>query len=203
MDSEPVARTNEIRTEVRRAVARLEGLDRRTIEGYYFDGMSMGQIASKEGVSTNRVVMAHRQALRQLRQMLAPLVARWYGIGVIRNAACAICTAAWREAAEAIIDAKTQDVTWGQTMTRIERATGWRAKSPQALIMHQRKHRTFQPEGIDNGDTSPAWGACIEDQHLGGAEDEFGAAGKADGPPVGGCLQDFIVDESADHGGLG
>lgn len=203
MDASQLERMDEIRAEVRRAVALLTGLERTTIEGYYFDGLSMGRLATIEGVPVSRVVMAHRQGLRRLRDLLAPSVARWYGIGVTRNSACAICTAAWREDAEAILDAKTQDVTWGQVMTRIERATGWRAKSPQALIMHQRKHRTFQPEGTDNGDTSPAWGACIEDQYLGGTEDEPGAIGEADGPSVGGCLPDSTVDESADYGGLG
>jgi hypothetical protein len=135
--------------------------------------------------------------------MLAPLVAQWYGIGAARNSACPICTAEWREDADAIIDAKTQEVTWGQIMTRIERATGWRAKSPQVLIMHQRKHRTFQPEGTDDGDASLAWGSCAEDQYLDGTEDESGAIGEADGPSVGGCLPDSIVDESADYGGVG
>lgn len=203
MEMEQWERMDEIRTEVRRAVDRLTGLERTTIEGCYFDGISMGRLATIEGVTVSRVVMAHRQGLRRLRQMLAPFVARWYGIGVIRNPACSICTAAWREDAEAIIDAKTQDVTWGQIMTRIERATGWRAKSPQVLIVHQRKHRTFQHERTDNGDTSLAWGACAEDQHLGGAEDESGATGEADGPSVGGCLPNFVVDESADNGGVG
>lgn len=203
METEQRERMDEIRTEVRRAVERLTGLDRSTIEGYYFDGISLRRLATIEGVTVSRVVMAHRQGLRRLRHMLAPLVARWYGIGVIRNPACPICTAAWREDAEAIVDAKTQDVTWGQIMTRIERATDWRAKSPQVLIAHERKHRTFQPERTNNGDTSLARGACAQDQHLGGSEDESGAIGEADGPSVGGCLPDFVVDESADHGGTG
>lgn len=194
---------NEIRGEVRRTVARLQGLERVTIEGYYFDGKSFGRIAACEDISVSRVVVAHRHALSRLRELLAPHVTRWYGIGVMRNPDCPVCTSGWREDAEAIIDAKTADITWGQVMTRIERATGWHARSPKVLIMHQRKHRTYQPERTDIDDTSSARGSCFEDQYLDGIEDESGTVGEADGPSVGRCLPDFDVDESADFGGIG
>lgn len=198
-----MGRIYEIRSEVRRAVETLKGLERVTIEGYFFDGISFRRIAAHEETSVSRVVMAHRQALRRLRERLTPHVAKWYGIGVVRNAKCPICVSDWRADAEALIDAKTAHITWGDVMKRIERATGWRAKSPQVLIMHQRKHRTFQPERADNDETSSAWGSCVEDQYLDGIEDESGTAGEADGPSVGRCLPDLDVDESADFGGIG
>lgn len=198
MDSQ---RVHEIRSEVRRAVERLQGLERAIIEDYYFDGMSFGRIASSENTSVNRVVMAHRQALRRLRDLLTPHVAKWYGIGAVRNSECPICISDWRADAEAIIDAKTPDITWGEVMKRIERATGWRAKSPQALIMHQRRHRTYQQEKMPNDDSPSAWRSCVKDQHLDGIEVESGTVGEADGPSVGRCVPNFDVDESADYGG--
>jgi len=159
MESAECRRVDEVRRAVREAVGRLKGLERRVIEGYYFDGMSFGQIAASEDASVNRVVTAYRQAMRNLRVMLAPWVARTYGIGATVITTCPICTSPWRNDAEAIIDGKTPDVTWGQIMTRIERATGWRARSPQVLIVHKRKHGVFQSERIVNDEADIARGA--------------------------------------------
>jgi hypothetical protein len=178
-------------------------LERRVIEGCYFDGMSMGQIAEIEGVTVNRVVTAYRQAIRNLREMLAPFVARTFGIGATIVASCPICTAEWRVDAEAIIDGKTADVTWGQIMTRIERATGWRAKSPQVLIVHKRKHGVFESERIVHDEADVAWGACGKDQYVDRVEAEFGEDGEVDGPSVGGCVPDTPMDGAADPGGNG
>jgi len=72
----------------------------------------------------------------------------------------------WRADAEAILDGKTPEMTWGQIITRIERATGWRAVSPQVLIAHQRAHRAFQTERTDNDQTGTAWGTCIEAEDI-------------------------------------
>ncbi len=203
MESSDQSRVDGIRDAVRQAVGRLRGLERRVVEGYHFDGRSMGQIAKIEGVAVNRVVTAHRQAFRNLREMLAPFVARTFGIGAAIVASCPICTAAWRIDAEAIIDGKTADVTWGQIMTRIERATGWRAKSPQVLIVHKRKHGVFQSERIVHDEADIARGARGEDQYLDRFEVEFGEDGEVDGPPVGGCVPDAPMDGAAAPGGNG
>lgn len=203
MTEEERKRVEGIGREVRRAVGRLRGMEREVIEGYYFDGLSMGRIAENEGVSVNRVVTAQRQAFRTLREILAPFVERIFGIGATRVTTCPICLAEWRDDAEAIIDGKTPEVTWGQVMTRIERATGWRAKSPQVLIAHQRKHRAFQSDGSRDDQTEPAWGTCVEDQHFDGFEDESGEAGEDDGPADGGCVPDSVVDGVAGPGRAG
>lgn len=203
MGSFEQGRVDELRRTVREAVGNLRGIERAVIEEYYFDGMSMGRIAESEGVSVNRVVTSHRQALRQLREILAPFAARMFGIRAITSATCPICLASWREDAEAIIDGKTPDVTWGQIVTRIVRATGWQPKSPQVLIVHKRKHGAFQLERSPNDQTESAWGAWIEDEHLDGFEDESGENGEVDGPSIGGCVPDALVDGIADSGGVG
>lgn len=203
MENVECRRTDEIGEAVREAVRQIVGLERTVIEGYYFDGMSLGQIARSQDVSLNRAVTAHRQALRRLRVMLAPLVERMFGIGVTRVASCPVCVAEWRHDAEGIMDSKTADQTWGVIMTRIERATGWRAASPQVLIAHQRKHRTFQPEGSGDDQTDIARGTCIETEHFDRAEAEFGEIGEDDGSTVGGCLPSPDVDGAADFGGIG
>ena len=196
-------RVDEIRNAVRQAVAQLRGLERRIIEEYYFDGLSMGRVAEAEGVSHNRVVTTHRQAIRNLREMLAPFVARTFGIGATIVSTCPICTASWRGDADSIIDGKTPDMTWGQIVIRINRSTGWRARSPQVLIVHKRKHNTFQTERDTHDQAESAWGARIEDQHLDGLEDEPGEAGEVDGSPFGGCMPDASLDGVADFGGIG
>lgn len=203
MEPSEYGRVEEIRYAVRRAVGQLRGLERRVIEGYNFDGMSFGRIAESESVSVNRVVTAHRQAMRSLRVILAPFVARTFGIGATVVSRCPICTSSWRSDAESIIDAKTPDVTWGQIVTRIERATGWRAKSPQVVIVHKRKHGTFEHERNTDDQTESAWGSCSEDQCLNRLETEFGEVGETDGPSACGCMPDSAVDGATDPGGTG
>jgi hypothetical protein len=163
----------------------------------------MGQIAEIEDVTVNRVVTAHRQAIRNLREMLAPFVAQTFGIGATIVASCPICAATWRVDAEAIIDGKTADITWGTIMTRIERATGWRAKNPQVLIVHKRKHGVFESERVNHDEADIAWGACGEDQYLDRLEAEPGEDGEVYGPSVGGCVPDTSMDGAADPGGDG
>ncbi len=97
MESTEHRKVDEIRREVRAAVCRLRGLERMVIEGYYFDGMTFGGIAKHESVSVNRVVTVHRQAMRSLRIILAPFVARTFGIGATVVSGCPICTSAWLE----------------------------------------------------------------------------------------------------------
>jgi hypothetical protein len=141
--------------------------------------------------------------MRNLREMLAPFVGRTFGIGATIVASCPICTAVWRVDAEVIIDGKTADVTWGKIMTRIERATGWRAKNPRVLIVHKRKHGVFESERNVHDEADVAWGACGEDQCLDRFEAEFGEDGEVDGPSVGRCVPDAPMDGIADPGGNG
>ena len=194
-------RVDEIGREVRRAVGRLRRLERVAIEAFYFEGLSVARIARSEGASINRVLVAQRQAFRELRVMLAPFVARMFGIEATCVPTCPICIAPWREDAEALIESKTADQTWGEIIVRIERATGWKTRSPQVLIAHQRKHRTFQTERTDDDQAGAPRGARSEDQHLDGLEDELGEFGEDDGPPAGGCLPDPPLDGTAGIGG--
>lgn len=194
-------RVLEIARAVREAVAKLRGLERSVIEEYYFDGLSVRRIAEAEGVSVNRVMVAQRLALRQLRVLLTPFVTRMFGIGATCVPNCPICAAPWREDAEAIIDGKTSDVTWGQIMTRIERATGWNGKRPQILIAHQRKHRGFETERKQDDQITATRGACFEAQHFDGPEGQLGEFGEDDGTSPGGCMPDSSVDGFAGFGG--
>jgi hypothetical protein len=178
-------------------------LERRVIEGYYFDGVSMGKMVDTEQVSLNRALIVHRQALRQLRVILAPFVARMFGIGATCVRTCPICTGDWRADAEAIMDGKTPEMTWGQVMARIERATGWRARGPQTLIAHQRAHRTFQIERTDDEQADVAGGTCIEIEDLDGTEEWIGEPGAGDRPAACGCVPDSPLDGTAASGGNG
>lgn len=138
---------------VRDALRELSATERAIIEGYYFDGHSLGQLARSRGVPFDLVRITRRRALAKLEQMLRPFVEKMFGLAAVRHPDCPICKASWRTIAEDILDARTSDVTWGEITTRIKRAVGWEAPSPQVLITHQRKHRrsekqtTTQPKG--------------------------------------------------------
>jgi len=140
---------------IRAVVAQLAHIDRLVIEGYYFEGLSLPRIAQDHSLSADYVASVRRRALGVLRLALAALVEHEFGITVVADSACDICRAVWRESAEAILDEKTDRDTWGDLITRIERATGWRAPSPQTLRTHQSKHRAFVGRGQSlDADTS-------------------------------------------------
>jgi hypothetical protein len=141
---DPASRSLAIELAVRRALTLLTTVERSIIEGYYFDGRSMPQLSRSGGMPLDFVRIAHRRALARLEGELASLVERMFGLEAVHRPECVICGAPWRTTAEAILDGKTPDTTWGQIATRIERAVGWKAASPQTLIVHQRKHRRFE-----------------------------------------------------------
>ena len=138
------ARSLAIELAVRGALRVLTTGEREIIEGYYFDGRSLPQLARATGVPVDFVRIAHRRALAKLETELAPFVERMFGLSAVRHRDCAICSASWRAIAEDVLDGRTGDTTWGQIMIRIERAVGWKAPSPQALMTHQKKHRQFE-----------------------------------------------------------
>jgi len=140
------ARTLWVRDRVRAAVQELGELERAVIEGYYYDGLSLDGIGAQAHLSKNRVVVAHRRALAALRVTLAPLVAEAFGIGAVCELSCPICTGEWRGDAEAMLDGKTAEMTWGELIIRLERAFGWKANGPRVLIVHQKRHRMFQSQ---------------------------------------------------------
>ncbi|GAB4323811.1 MAG: hypothetical protein Kow0074_16380 [Candidatus Zixiibacteriota bacterium] len=142
-------RTRAVQRTVRRSLSVLNAPERAVIEGYYFDGLSLPQLANQAGVPLIRIRVMHRRALGKLRQELTPFVIAMYGLRLSHDSDCPICTAPWRDAAERILDDKTADMTWGDVAVRIERAVGWTCPTPQVLMTHQRKHRHFQrrPKG--------------------------------------------------------
>ena len=144
------ARTLWIRDRVRAAVRELAGPERIVIEAIYYDGLSLDQIGMQTHLSKNRVVVTHRRALAELRIALTPLVAEVFGLGMTTVPSCPICIADWRGDAESMLDGMTAEMTWGAMIVRLERAFGWRAKSPRVLIVHQRHHRLFQSQTLCN-----------------------------------------------------
>jgi hypothetical protein len=139
------ARTLWIRDRVRAAVRELDDPERMVVEAIYYDGLSLDQIGARIHLTKNRVAVAHRRALASLRITLTPLVAEFYGLRAVAEPSCPICTAVWRDDAESMLDAKTAEMTWGELIVRMNRAFGWRAKSPRVLIVHQQRHRVFGP----------------------------------------------------------
>ncbi len=164
---DPCGRTRTIERAVRRALTILSQTERRVIEGYYFDGCSFGRLAAVVDLPQRRVRVIHQRALSRLEFELAPLVEQMFGIRSMRAPNCPVCNAEWRVIAEDLLDEKTEEMTWGDVIIRLERAVGWRAPTPQILISHTRKHRTFtqnsEPEDKENSNEctdSVAWPTC-------------------------------------------
>ena len=138
-------RVRRVQSAVRQAMRTLNAPERTVIEGYYFDGYSFHRLADTARVSLARIRTIHNRALTKLRLELTPFVAVMYGLRLTQVKRCPVCDADWREDAERLLDEKTDEMTWGELVKRVERAVGWRAPTPQILITHQRKHRQFQP----------------------------------------------------------
>jgi hypothetical protein len=144
-ESAPPDRANQIQHHVRLALTELSAIEWAVIEAHYFDGCSLNQIANSLGLSLNRVTTVYRRALSRLEQMLSPFVHITFGLSPTGTLGCPICLAPWRREAEELLDTRTPEVTWGEMIVRIARATGWRASTPQVLISHHRKHRVYRP----------------------------------------------------------
>jgi len=138
-------RARRVQQAVRQAMVVLNMPERAVIEGYYFDGTSLPRLADQGRVTLARIRTIHTRALAKLRFELTPFVMDMYGLTPTHADRCPVCAAAWRDDAERILDEKTDDMTWGDIITRLERAVGWRASTPQVLITHQRRHRKLQP----------------------------------------------------------
>jgi hypothetical protein len=145
-------RAGRVQHAVRAAMVVLNMPERAVIEGYYFDGCSLPHLADQGRVTLARIRTIHTRALAKLRVELTPFVMEMYGLTLTHAERCPICTAEWRDDAEHILDEKTDDMTWGDIIIRLERAVGWRAKTPQVLMTHQRRHRTLKLR--TKGDTS-------------------------------------------------
>ncbi len=164
-DANDRART--IERAVRRALSILSQTERVVIEGYYFDGRSFGRLAAVVDLPQRRVRVIHQRALSRLETELAPLVEHLFGIRPTRAPNCPICSAEWRAIAEGLLDEKTEEMTWGDVIVRLERAVGWRAPTPQILISHTKKHRSFTQDSEPNDEENPnectdslTWPSC-------------------------------------------
>jgi len=151
-DGRAQRRSRVIQQTVRRTLEELPSVERRIIEGYFYDGRPFARIADDLGISLVRVQVLRRRALGHLRSQLAPFVQATFGLGATQTPDCPICRAPWREIAEDLLDEKTPDVTWGVVARRLERAVGWSPSTVQLLIGHQKNHRVYseaQPTATD------------------------------------------------------
>ncbi|MEW5702722.1 MAG: sigma-70 family RNA polymerase sigma factor [Candidatus Zixiibacteriota bacterium] len=137
-----------IQEHVRNAVAKLPILERRIIEGHYFDGHSLSQLADEIGLPKTRIQVLYRRGLGRLRTALADFVVATFGIRAVILPDCPICHAAWRGTAEDLLDEKTPEITWGELARRLERAVGWTPTTIQVVIGHQKRHRAYAVEGV-------------------------------------------------------
>lgn len=145
-----IRRARLIEHTVREALLSLTLTERGVIEHYYYDGFSFHRIAGATGLTLERVQAIHRRSLAVLRETLAPFVAVTFRLTPASGQGCPICSAPWRRTAEELLDEKTSTMTWGEVTRRLERAVGWLAPTPQILIGHQKKHRTFEPTPVDD-----------------------------------------------------
>ncbi|MFZ1682633.1 MAG: hypothetical protein WAU88_00750 [Candidatus Zixiibacteriota bacterium] len=137
--AEDVALTR-LREQVGVAVAQLCYEQREFIERFYYAGESYFEIARGLHHAPRRLETVHRQALKRLRKILAPLVRSYYGITKDAATGCPICQSEHRETIDDLIGNRDRTRYWQPVMREIRDKYGIRIKSPMTLIGHEKYH---------------------------------------------------------------
>lgn len=130
-------------TEVHKALQKLRPDLQSLISDYYFDGVSISSIAAGEGISEKEIRLHLRLAKRHLRYMLCNFVKLRWGIKAARK--CQICSHPKRKDIDRLLQAKSENETWGAFGRRLAAATGQHFHPPQVLIAHL-KHINMEIE---------------------------------------------------------
>jgi lambda repressor-like predicted transcriptional regulator len=129
-----------IRKEVRKAIVLLESQERDIIGRFYFAGQSFRKIARQTGYTERQVQAVQKQALRKLRRLLAPFVARLYAIETHPETQCVICNSPYRPQIDLLIKYRDRKATWRSILREIRQKFGLAIKTPQTLIGHEKYH---------------------------------------------------------------
>jgi len=123
-------------TAVSEAIEKLDHGLRRVVHERYFEGLSLPEIAARNGIGQREVIGNLYEAKRLLKLMLADFVSRRWGVkppGI-----CRVCTHPKREIIENILKTVDGSSSWAEICRRVEAATGERFHPPQILKAHQK-----------------------------------------------------------------
>jgi hypothetical protein len=137
--AEDIALTR-LREQVGVAVAQLCPEQREFIERFYYAGESYFEIAQRLHHAPRRLESVHRQALKRLKKILAPLVRSYYGITKDAAVGCPICQSEHRQTIDDLIASRDRTRYWQPVMREIRDKCGLRIKSPMTLIGHEKYH---------------------------------------------------------------
>ena len=134
------ATLDEIASEVRAALARLDEFEASVLERYYFMGRAPDEIARESGCSEQAVRRALREGAVKLRYALTDFVERRFELRTRQTETCPICASPQRVKAERIIAGKKSSETWRRIIRELRDALGIRVGTPQTLIGHTKYH---------------------------------------------------------------
>jgi hypothetical protein len=103
-------------------------------------GETYQQIADKSGRRIHSLEALHKRALKKLRKILAPLVAREYGVKTKPFNSCVLCCSPLRAEIDVLIAARPPEKTWRQVIRILEEKYRIIIITPQTIIGHQKYH---------------------------------------------------------------
>jgi len=139
-DPRAQARSERVIRAVRRAIALLDEDERELIIRYHFQGFGLPELAELTGRPLYKLASLQKRALRRLKGLLRPLVAREFGIGRSTARLCPVCLSPQRERIDMLIAARDHRATWIPVMRAIAEQCGLPIRNPQILIGHEKYH---------------------------------------------------------------
>ena len=146
--------------EVQQAMGRLNFLEKKFIQYYYFECLSYEKIAEILNKKQYKLQRIHRRALDKLKIILKDFVRERFQIscdpvqnGSIRkkpepvesvwpglNRNCILCQSPFKQEINLLIRGKRKDQTWKPLIKLLEEKYHLKIKTPQILIGHQKNH---------------------------------------------------------------
>jgi len=152
-DEEVLKKEMGLEKEVQQAMGRLNFLEKKFIQYYYFECLSYEKIAEILNKKQYKLQRIHRRALDKLKIILKDFVRERFQIscdpekpepvesvwpGLNRN--CILCQSPFKQEINLLIRGKRKDQTWKPLIKLLEEKYHLKIKTPQILIGHQKNH---------------------------------------------------------------
>ncbi len=132
-------RTDELRAQVRSALANLDPEEREFVHRFYFMGESYRSLSERTGRAVHKLESMNSRCLRKLRKRLMPFVREVFGLGIEANE-CPICCSPHRKAIDDVLARRDRSETYRAILKKIREEYGLPRVTPQLLIGHEKYH---------------------------------------------------------------
>lgn len=140
IQSDLIKPDQEVISEVRAALEKLEPQESEFIESYYFQGKTYREIAKIQDRRISRIEGLHRRSLAKLKKYLARFVKERFDIKVEIGRDCIICNSPHKGKINKLIIIKKKEETWKNIIRILRDKYQLQIKTPQILIGHQKYH---------------------------------------------------------------